>query len=321
MSDPIDIKALDEYLKGGSDISQRYRELGSEDVPPALDRRVLEEARAAVAGGGAARSRSWLRWSAPVALAASVVLVVAVVIESPVQDETIAIQPAREVSDSYSYDESKLQEETAQARQSKPQPAQEPEAEIQSFVPDQPSASTPAAAPQPAAPQAPPPSLASVAKAEKRRADSAVVEEVVATAQAREQSSADVPFAISTVTAVQPAPAPREEDDRAAGVAADSSANVERQLQEVVITGNRQRRAAGRTAGPRNTISGSAFNTEKRPTADADTEQTDPAKWLEEIRDLRRAGKTVEADRAWELFREAFPDFAVAEDDLARKKP
>ena len=83
VSDPIDIKALDEYLKGGSDISQRYRELGREDVPPELDRRVLDEARAAVAGGGAARSRSWLRWSAPVALAASVVLVVAVVIESP----------------------------------------------------------------------------------------------------------------------------------------------------------------------------------------------------------------------------------------------
>ncbi|HET9446427.1 MAG TPA: hypothetical protein VFO35_09230, partial [Steroidobacteraceae bacterium] len=94
MSDPIDIKALDEYLKGGSDISQRYRELGGEDVPPELDRRVLNEAHAAVAGAGAARSRSWLRWSAPVALAASVVLVVAVVIESPVQDEAIAIRPA-----------------------------------------------------------------------------------------------------------------------------------------------------------------------------------------------------------------------------------
>ncbi len=53
MSDPIDIKALDEYLKGGSDISQRYRELGREDVPPELDRRVLDAARAAVASGGA----------------------------------------------------------------------------------------------------------------------------------------------------------------------------------------------------------------------------------------------------------------------------
>ena len=53
MSDPIDIKALDEYLKGNSDISRRYRELGSGDVPPPqLDRRVLDEARAAVASSG-----------------------------------------------------------------------------------------------------------------------------------------------------------------------------------------------------------------------------------------------------------------------------
>ena len=37
MSDPIDIKALDEYLKGGSDISQRYRELRREEVPPELE--------------------------------------------------------------------------------------------------------------------------------------------------------------------------------------------------------------------------------------------------------------------------------------------
>ena len=86
------------------------------------------------------------------------------------------------------------------------------------------------------------------------------------------------------------------------------------------MTGNRQRRSAGRTAGPRNTISGSAFSTETRPTADADAEQTDPAKWLEDIRELRRDGKTAEADVAWERFRAAFPDFPVDTDDLARKQ-
>ena len=32
MSEPTDIKALDEYLKRGSDVSARYRELGSDDV-------------------------------------------------------------------------------------------------------------------------------------------------------------------------------------------------------------------------------------------------------------------------------------------------
>jgi hypothetical protein len=309
VSDPIDIKALDEYLKGGSDISQRYRELGREDVPPDLDRRVLAEARAAVAGGGAARSRSWLRWSAPVALAASVVLVVAVVIESPVQDATLSIQPASEQS--------------AQARQ------QEPELQI---VPEQP----PAAAPSAVLPAAPPP--ASAAKAEAKRADRApVVEEVLVNAQVPpEQSFAPTPVAVDSVAvdsaeallaAERPAPAMRtqntsvrNEADRTAGLE-DSSAKASAStvLQEAVVTGTRQRRSAGRTAGPRNTISGSAFET--RPAADADAEQSDPAKWLEEIRDLRRAGKTAEADAAWERFREVFPDFPVAQDDVALRKP
>ena len=312
MSDPIDIKALDEYLKGGSDISQRYRELGADDVPPELDRRVLNEARAAVAGGGAARSRSWLRWSAPVALAASVVLVVAVVIESPVQDAAIAIRPASEEGRALDHSEDfKLREETAQARQ-------EPAPEAQMYVPEQPSAVAPAAAPS--AP--PPPSVANLSKAERKRGDSArVVEEVQVTAQAREQSLADAPMPISAVS--DESLLSRREVDRPASVAADSSAQADgsTEIQEAIVTGARQRRAAGRTAGPRNTISGSAFRSETRPTADADAEQADPEKWLEEIRDLRREGKIAEADRAWERFLEEYPNFPVAEDDLARKKP
>lgn len=332
MSDPIDIKALDEYLKGGSDISQRYRELGREDVPPELDRRVLDEARAAVAAGGAARARSWLRWSAPVALAASVVLVVAVVIESPVQDETIAIQPVSEAVRGYDdAEEYKLQREAAQAGQHEPAP--------QVLTPEQPAAYVSSAVP-PAA-SAP----ASAAKAELRRRDSPpVVEEVQLKAQAaREQSftpspvtvvdSAAIDSAEAQLAAERPAPtmrtqstsvqsaSVRNEADRAAGVAADSSADAETQLQEAVVTGTRQRRSAGRTAGPRNTISGSVFSSERRPVADPDAEQTDPAKWLEEIRDLRRAGKIAEADRAWQHFREAFPDFPVKDDDVARKQP
>jgi hypothetical protein len=49
-------------------------------------------------------------------------------------------------------------------------------------------------------------------------------------------------------------------------------------------------------------------------------DHSDPAKWLAEIRELRRAGKVEEADRAWLQFRETFPKFPVADDDIARKK-
>jgi hypothetical protein len=326
VSDPIDIKALDEYLKGGSDISQRYRELGREDVPPELDRRVLDEARAAVAGGGGGRSRSWLRWGAPVALAASVVLAVTVVIESgPQNDSSLLQKPATvdkaQLESQRQVEEYKLQDQVAQ------QPQQQPPA----FAPEPPAVMVRQAAPA-SAPASPPP--AALAKAEERLNTVAPPEEVRVDAKAlREQSSATSPVAVESVVANSPAPqlaaeqpsfagsvsavAARKEVERAAAEAeADSSDD---DLSSVSITGTRARRA-GRGVGPRDTISGSRSSSEARPAADEDPERSDPQKWLEEIRELRRAGKMVEADRAWEQFRTAFPKFPVADDDLARKK-
>lgn len=330
MSDPIDIKALDEYLKGGSDISQRYRELGRDEVPPELDRRVLEAARAAVANDGAKRSRSWLRWSAPLALAASVVLVVTVVIESGVQNDTmLATQaPAAERKSDVA------EQESAKLNQEPESPPAQPQ-----FVQDAPVTVVPEDVQVPA-PASPPPSLA---KAESKRASNnaalAASEEVRADKRAlRDQDSAAPVPAVSTmaesreaqVAAQQPVPslarpvetiAARKEIDRAA---AQAEADDSSELGEVTtVSGMRTRRATGRT-GPRNTISssssGAGLSGEMRATAD-EAQHADPAKWLEEIRDLRRAGKAVDADREWKLFREAFPDFRVADDDLARKKP
>ncbi len=334
MSDPIDIKALDEYLKGGSDISQRYRELGRDDVPPQLDRRVLEAARAAVANDSVKRSRSWLRWSAPLALAASVVLVVTVVIESGVQnDPMLATQaPAAErKSDAAEQEFAPLAEEPAS-----------PLADAQ-FVQDAPVAVVPEKVQGPvpgAVPAAPPPP--SLAKAEAKRASnltSAAAEEVRADAagQRDRESAASVAAAVANVDSreetlaaqlptpplVQPveAIAARRQIDRAEP---QQEADDTSELSETSVTGSRSRRATGRTAGPRNTISssasGGALAGEMRAAAD-EAEHADPEKWLEEIRGLRRAGKAVAADREWQQFRAAFPDFRVADDDLARKKP
>jgi hypothetical protein len=291
VSDPTDIKALDEYLKGGSDISQRYRELGREDVPPELDRRVLDEARTAVASQGSVRSRSWLRWSAPVALAASVVLVVTVVIESGVQDGAmIASQPAaelREVAQS-------ADEPVAVAEDSKLQALEETYAQSQ---------------PEPTAPPQVVPQASRAMKAEAAPAANAapdVPEEAAVDAQVL----SDRTFAGAPATVVtRPVALERAE------VEADSSAD----LGEVTASSSRMRRATGRTAGPRSTVPTSALSTEARAAAKADADHTDPDKWLEEIRELRRTGKAEAADREWQLFREAFPDFRVADDDLARE--
>ena len=101
-----------------------------------------------------------MRWSAPVALAASVVLVVTVVIESGVQDDTSfateAVDEVRQVADKRQVEEHKLLEKSAQSLQQEP-PAQ--------FAPE-PAAIVTRAAPA-AAPASPP--AAGLAKAEAER--------------------------------------------------------------------------------------------------------------------------------------------------------
>jgi len=325
VSDPTDIKALDEYLKGGSDISRALREL-REDVPPELDRRVLDEARAAVASGG--RSRSWLRWGAPVALAASVVLAVTVVIESGPQDDTSFMTQPAAVDKQYErrkLEEAKVQVQDAQPSQVNSQAAYAPEPPVEIVT-----QAAPAAAPASPLPPA-------LARKEAELSNNVTPEEVRADAKAlREESVASTPIAADSALANSPASDLAAEQPAFAGSVAARSSRQEAQrapaeadssdddLSSVSVTGTRVRRA-GRTAGPRGTISGSAFRSETRPAADeeserSDAQQSDPQKWLEDIRELRRTGKVVEADRAWKQFRAAFPNFPVADDDLARKQ-
>lgn len=85
MSEPND-KLLDEYLRRESAVSQRYRELDANEVPPELDAAVLAQARAAV-GERTKRKPGWVRWGAPLALAASAVMAVAIVLEVGVREE------------------------------------------------------------------------------------------------------------------------------------------------------------------------------------------------------------------------------------------
>ncbi len=327
MSDPTDIKALDEYLKGDSDVSRRYRELGRDEVPPELDRRVLTAAHDAVANEGARRSRSWLRWSAPVALAASVVLVVTVVLERGPQDELTAVPaqaPAepqvrymvRDKDDS-AETERKLADEVRQragnAQESSPvyvQPVtQAPPALYADRAPmPEPAPAAVTAAKAEARPFVPPPDLVV-----EQQSDQTVTQSVAAVPEAPAVAQPEQALR-NELRARESAALSREEADSASA------------LEETSVTGTRARRGPGRTAGPRGTISATgALAGESRPASDDESaeraDRSDPAAWLEEIRDLRRAGKTADADRQWDLFHQAFPDFQVADDDIARKKP
>lgn len=71
---------LEDYLARRSSLSRRYRELEDDAPPPELDARVLAEARRAVEQSNTHRTRS-MRWRAPLAVAATVLLTVAVVLE------------------------------------------------------------------------------------------------------------------------------------------------------------------------------------------------------------------------------------------------
>lgn len=325
MSDPTDIKALDEYLKGNSDVSQRYRELGRDEVPPELDRRVLAAARDAVANEGAKRSRSWLRWSAPVALAASIVLVLTVVLENGLKnDTTVLTQSPRETGRVNGLIRDKAANDAAEAKLADEVARQQGSGSVVPVGGNQ-SPTLQADVPRPPEPQMvnierlrevviPPPEV-TVAQDAAPSASASVAPVPAAAPPAAEQAE---PMAARKSVERSEAEAKAEEEvdsDPDSDPDSDSSSEV----QDRVLAGA-ARRATGSRAGPRATVS-SALTRETRPAADDRAERSDPQAWLEDIRELRRTGKTADADREWLRFRKAFPDFHVADDDIAPSKP
>lgn len=80
----VDDQALAEYLNGGSSVSQRYRASVDDAVPPELDHRVSTRARHAAKSE---KSRAWLRWTAPLAAAASALVVLSIVLDQGVREQ------------------------------------------------------------------------------------------------------------------------------------------------------------------------------------------------------------------------------------------
>jgi hypothetical protein len=298
---PLDDKALDEYLSRGSDMSRRYRELDDDNVPPELDRRVLAEARGAVSKNQAG-GRTWMRWSAPLALAASAVLVLSIVIESGgdyerpmgITEQAADARPAKA--------------ETA-APKAASAPAEPPVEVFTGLVPDatfEPQAPPEARAPAPAS-RSRDQTLAK--QSEEPRQLRGLAREADTEAKAEEVQ----------VTANRPAPPV----NMTSPVTVDAI-TADEVLQEAVVTGQR-RAEQRRSSGPRGTIarpsaSGASASAEGEMT-DRAFKRIEPEQWLEEIRRLRREGEAREADTQWEQFRKQFPDYPVAEDDIAAKRP
>ena len=307
-NDLPDERQLDEYLQGESSVSRHYRQLHSAGVPAELDRLVLRQAQNAVKARPA-KSRTWVRWTAPLALAASAVLVVSIVIESGVNQKTVLTsgRPVATVTPA-----------PAEAKRNSETPSENlaaRTANVQSAAESGVSADVrPAAPPVANAPVVPlilpqqPSPVVAFEPAPEPALDVTVPEPAMAPAPPRQAD-----------------PSRRENHDAAPQAMARSApppSSAETDLSQIVVTGSRSRELAKR-AGPRDSVV--SARTDERFASSADEEEaqppirhTDPEAWLTDIRRLRAENKQDQADAEWRRFLQAFPNHPVAATDAAR---
>ena len=334
--------ALNEYLRRDSALSQRYRELGAADVPPSLDHAVMARAQAAVAGKRVSRWRGVTRWSGPLALAASIVVVVSIVREPAMQNElaTPAVPsaaPAPQVeskarqkavgapaADSTAEVKNEVMRADRAPEQSQEQsqersPEQSPTQPSVMIMPQKELAFTPA----------PPVYAPSESVLEKKSADldrrlrdeavSSARQQVEARTVSMPPPSPAVPPDVAPTTAIGSATnrAASEEIQVTAQRRASESQVALSAVSEIVTSATPSPSGAG--VGPRGTIP--APQAAADTGADKEYSEDDAGQWLDRIRQLRAEGKVRRADAEWRSFRKKYPDFNVDENDTARPKP
>ncbi len=288
-----DESAFDDYLQGKSSVSARYRQLQNDqlqhdEVPLALDQQVLQQARAALQPPAANEPSFWARWNKPLAMAASLLVITSVVIklgqQSRIEPQFTQQSPAVET---------KIVEEIAPPAIATPEVVLGNTQEAKTVVASRDEAT--------ANRQAQPAALADAASL----ADTAL-------GRSAAEAVAPPPPALNLPAVAAPsAPAPaetsaerREQDNTARGNA----------LQKVA-TSIAERPVAAAAPAPVAVVGAiNSLNTLR-----TDEELTsDPARWLEQIRELRAQNKSVEADAAWVQFRKAWPEYVVSINDKAR---
>lgn len=297
-----DEQQLDDYLKGDSSVSRQYRQLHGAEVPAELDRLVLRQAEDAVKNRPTQGRPAWMRWTAPLAVAASAVLVLSIVVETGLRDDT-----ATEVSGPQA-PRATMQAKERQFIENDAEEAMVTEQAAPLSVPSEPP-------PAAIAPAAPPPQV----QPEKRARESAMNFEAPAEAPA-EAPRAD---AQSRRFAPPPVAAPAREMVAAGQSLARSADIAKQELEEAVVTQEAERKQNAAVADQAEREERTAVTAYSgrisAPMRVSSPVHVDPEEWLKEIRELRKENKQEEADREWRRFRESFPNYEVAETDAARE--
>lgn len=336
-NDGVDDQFLDEYLKGNSTVSQQYRQVSADEVPADLDRLVLRHAHAAVKGQRKKRLSlgGWRRWSAPLALAASAVLVLSIVIESGVQRESMMMAPNAPVEVRMVEEpERRTSVEQDKAIANVEVPPSFAMAPAPMIVADEPSAPVETA---PAADEVTVTARQWSASVPPPEAALAITQESPVTTAIQMATQIRPPPPLSAPASQPPTPPVLEGSSSRVGGARPTTASAEMKreardeanaLEEAIVTGYRRQQPAQRS-GPRGTITipEPGFEAEDEDAAEASSagrastlQHKDPEVWLSDIRQLRKDDKQEEADREWRNFLKAYPDYPVAESDIAREK-
>jgi hypothetical protein len=294
-NDALSDESFEVYLQRGSSVSQRYRAIEQEHPPAQLDASILARAQSELQTSASHKYRYWKKWTVPVALAASTLIAVSIVLESGMQHEVRSAAPvsslARESSEAISEANSEPISEPMP-----PMPAQAPASDMANDTPD------------------------------------SGLPQRMATQNAAPRESAQEQFFAPDAPRPSAPPAKPNEEVVSAGAAMDAAAERE----EHNARAERDLSIARAQSAKRESQASSVAVPERAPVpvrADDDAESEPrvaanvrsapsplraPEVWLQQIRDLRKAGKFEDADREWRAFKAAFADFEVAADDFAR---
>jgi hypothetical protein len=275
MSAPEHNDDLDRFLAQRALLPPALQAHEQSEPPAELDRRILQNARAALEPGAARQILRRNRWFVPLTLAATVVLSFTIVIRIQQSgDSPYAPMSARVI-------------EPATVRESESAPPQKTEqAKLRSIpervmrreiaVPELDAADTAVAA-------------------ESSRATAPLSDEIAGLTK-------EAPAVAAAAPAAPPAPAPVLESRRASEVA-ERVAPSERAFSARAGAANDDLQPDAASEPP--PASGAQEGAAVARVA------IDPKVWLQRILKLRAEGKTVQAEREWQAFRKRYPDYVI----------